>query len=513
MKTGQKLLFAIGAIGLCAVLFSPRGKKGDDGVVYTVRTQGALGLKDNDIVQYSAEMVDEEGNNIRGGVVSWGPVNGNLPPLQELIKRVGVGGEGELLSPYEVYFPGNGESFYEKGKPVRTVARVYNVIPSDYAIDATGGQTGFFAVDWKNLGRVDTLGGVDWKKKCHRARWMDRRYSRLFSQNGREWTHWDWLGPKTGLLVRAQREGVDIFAPDIVGREMIRVGTSYQSLSRYDSNQDGEVKDDELAALDFWTDLNSNAKADPGEIRPARDILSAVSTRSTSTDPSALSHESGGATLKDGTQVGTWEWWSRWEQGEKDSGADPYALHRGQGGTSDEFLPYARLLVFNTCGDQDIPSLSFAGGGGTRPVALKDATGEGDSSGGGRWDWVGPCGGILVTSDITESREEDLSAHIYGSNTGDQPWGDSYEPLRYLDEDKNGWLEGDELSKVSVWVDRDSDGKPGAGEVSRSNETLTRVKVSPERLGVNEFGVPEGGVIFRNGKSSPSWCWKSFLRD
>ena len=40
-----------------------------------------------------------------------------------------------------------------------------------------------------------------------------------------------------------------------------------------------------------------------------------------------------------------------------------------------------------------------------------------------------------------------------------------YEPMSMLDDNCNGWLEGNELSGLSVWQDRNSNGVSDMGEV------------------------------------------------
>jgi hypothetical protein len=125
----------------------------------------------------------------------------------------------------------------------------------------------------------------------------------------------------------------------------------------------------------------------------------------------------------------------------------------------------------------------------------------------GRWEWVGPCAGILVSSDIPEGRSPNISEYIYGTNTGGQDWKNSYEAISFLDSDRDGWLTGEEMDKVAVWTDRNINGAVDPGEVLPAKESLQKINVRPTAFSRLDWHINGNGVVLKDGKSASSWCW------
>jgi hypothetical protein len=123
-----------------------------------------------------------------------------------------------------------------------------------------------------------------------------------------------------------------------------------------------------------------------------------------------------------------------------------------------------------------------------------------------KWEWVGECLGILVSPDITKVPLNRIGEYIYGSGTGGQDWADSYEAISYLDVDGDGFLEGDELSNVALWVDKNSDGIPDLEEVTKAEENILVVKTKPQKHGSLESWCGGDGVLFKDETSASSWC-------
>jgi len=191
--------------------------------------------------------------------------------------------------------------------------------------------------------------------------------------------------------------------------------------------------------------------------------------------------------------------------------------------------PMASMLVADLCG-REFPDTKAAPGcwlktlGGTqyidpycRPVDKKSLVEVGLYGSASRstdgfpqrrkmWEWVGPCLGIFVSPDIVNASADRIGEFIYGSGTGGQDWGDSYEAISYLDENKNGWLEGEELNRVAIWRDDDSDGKPEAKEILKSSDLISKVKVVPLRHGSLESWCEGDGVFFKDNTQSSTWC-------
>ncbi len=146
----------------------------------------------------------------------------------------------------------------------------------------------------------------------------------------------------------------------------------------------------------------------------------------------------------------------------------------------------------------------------TVPITLVSSVNRSADKGGivrTRWEWVGPCTGIFVLPEILACAPEKIGEYIYGSGTGGQDWMGSYEALSLLDEDKNGWLEGNELANVSIWADINTNGKPEEGEVRHTKDLVERISVRPARVSRTDFMRRADGVVFKNGTKGSTWDW------
>ncbi len=109
--------------------------------------------------------------------------------------------------------------------------------------------------------------------------------------------------------------------------------------------------------------------------------------------------------------------------------------------------------------------------------------------------------------DILTAERRHISEYIYGSNTGGQDWANSYQPLSYLDINKDGELTGRELDEVAVWIDRNGNGLIEPGEVRAAGETIASIGVIPTWDEGGYHKLEKAGVVFKDNTSSPSWCW------
>lgn len=140
-----------------------------------------------------------------------------------------------------------------------------------------------------------------------------------------------------------------------------------------------------------------------------------------------------------------------------------------------------------------------------------------DLDGDGRiesWPWVKPTTGLLVwdplgRGEITSGRQ------LFGSASWQLLFGNGYEALKLLDDNRDGVLAGVELDGIGVWFDRNSNGRSEPGEVS-----------SVERLGIRSIdtrvtgadsGMPMSrqGLRFQDGHSVSTYDWtvQSVTRD
>jgi hypothetical protein len=304
------------------------GAKSPSDIKYEIEKGGGDKIFDGDAVLYSLTLLDEEGVVVKEGR-GWQLVRKMVEPVRNLVKKLGVGGEGEFVAPYEKYIPGGGRSFLEQGKPVRARVRVEKKIHEKFLIPSDGRQVGLLAIDVGGRGGVDVLGGGDWKKKGRSEKWMNSRNCRRFSADGDSETLWEWIGPSTGLLV--------VESPELLQRSESKIGGyipsgadlvgsftggqqwqgSYQMLEQFDENKNGVVDGGELERLGFWVDGNINARVEDGEVRGAEEVFTEISASPEERAEGSDCSPRAGAVLKDGKRIGSWEWWTRGRTADK----------------------------------------------------------------------------------------------------------------------------------------------------------------------------------------------------
>jgi hypothetical protein len=122
--------------------------------------------------------------------------------------------------------------------------------------------------------------------------------------------------------------------------------------------------------------------------------------------------------------------------------------------------------------------------------------------------WVRPSTGILVwdpqnKGEITSGRQ------MFGSVSWWMFFSDGYQALNGLDDNRDGVLSGSELVGISVWFDKNSNGKSEAGEVL-SLEQLQIVSIACRSTGTrNNWSMNEKGIMFKDGRTVPTYDWIS----
>jgi len=123
-----------------------------------------------------------------------------------------------------------------------------------------------------------------------------------------------------------------------------------------------------------------------------------------------------------------------------------------------------------------------------------------------KWPWVRPNTGILVwdpemKGHITSGRQ------LFGSQTWQMFWSDGYEPLAALDNNSDGVLTGTELQGISVWHDRNANGRADAGEVVPCR-TAGIASISVRGMkSEDDVLCNHTGVVMRDGTRLPSFDW------
>jgi hypothetical protein len=508
----------VGILSACLYIALTVRWHGREGAI--TRQGDVITWVDGDILGYKITYLNAEG--IERVTAYWAlPIDKVREVEAAVAKRVGIGGIGEFTASYDSYFPnGDATKSWPVGEDISARIEVLFRLPKSRAVESFASEgvfpleVGLIAIDHTGSGYPDVIGGRPWQKK--NSWYIDVESCRPISMNGGGKRLWEWIGPRSGYLLwrpggwsEAEVTGWDIVGTGTGGQEW---ENAYQVVAQADLDKNGWVDGEELDVLDYWVDRNSNGEVEAGELTGASEVFQKISSQFSTDKFGARYNPRNGALLADGRFVGSWEFWPRGETHEggylsgKGGSAQPGKLElQNRGGETS-----AQMLVFNMCGGDERGARAALGKNGqaTRTIALVPKGVEGGAEM-RQWDWVGPCHGIVVLPGIDKAPASKISEYIYGNNTGGQPWRDSYEALRHLDGDRNGWVEGDELDKAAVWVDRSSDAKPDSWEIQPARDILSKISVWPHRGEDGTLGVSDEGVVFQNGKTSPSWCWES----
>jgi hypothetical protein len=138
-----------------------------------------------------------------------------------------------------------------------------------------------------------------------------------------------------------------------------------------------------------------------------------------------------------------------------------------------------------------------------RRVVSFDLAGNGVPA---QWPWVNANAGFLVW-DPEKRGHIDSGRQLFGSVTWWMFWRDGYQALAALDDDGNGWLEGNELAGIAVWRDVNGNGVCDAGEV------ISLLDAGVVRIAVSATGSTSGmpfnarGVEMSEGSFRPTYDW------
>jgi hypothetical protein len=108
-------------------------------------------------------------------------------------------------------------------------------------------------------------------------------------------------------------------------------------------------------------------------------------------------------------------------------------------------------------------------------------------------EWVGKNDGLLIQYDASKPVS---GAQLFGDCDG---FINGYEKLRALDLNENGKIEGEEISTLSVWQDKNQNAKVDAGEIkSLTDLNITELFVEHDNF-VSQFVM--------DGKELKMWDW------
>lgn len=124
-----------------------------------------------------------------------------------------------------------------------------------------------------------------------------------------------------------------------------------------------------------------------------------------------------------------------------------------------------------------------------------------------QWTWITDDAGWLVY-DPHGTGKVGSALQMFGSVTFWMFWGNGYQALAALDNDRNGVLTGRELDGLAIWRDLNCDGISDRGEVRGLVEwgitgiscRSIRDKSHPDRIAYSPHGV-----VFRDGSTRPTY--------
>ena len=131
-----------------------------------------------------------------------------------------------------------------------------------------------------------------------------------------------------------------------------------------------------------------------------------------------------------------------------------------------------------------------------------------DGSGRGqKWSWVKSDTAILVW-DPERSGEITSGRQLFGNVTWWIFWENGYQALAALDDDRDGWLRGDEMKGLALWFDRNQNGRSDPGEVVPIEQTeIESIAVRFEGREADGSWRAVRGVEMKDGSVVPSWDW------
>lgn len=164
-------------------------------------------------------------------------------------------------------------------------------------------------IDLSGEGQPDLLAGAQWRKTKERRPSGNPNTYRLFDLDGTGGKRWEWIGKNDGLLVyTADLNGTpthkELFGTRTFGKTWKH---GYEALATLDRDGDRVLKGDELTYVGVWIDSSSDAVAQSGEIRSAKDAGVSEISVAFEADADGNVWSARGAKLG-GRDVAVWDW-------------------------------------------------------------------------------------------------------------------------------------------------------------------------------------------------------------
>ncbi|HIF34626.1 MAG TPA: hypothetical protein EYQ75_23805 [Planctomycetaceae bacterium] len=131
---------------------------------------------------------------------------------------------------------------------------------------------------------------------------------------------------------------------------------------------------------------------------------------------------------------------------------------------------------------------------------------DADGTGVKDWSWITPKAGWLVH--IPQKGQVDSAVQMFGSVTWWLFWEHGYQALATLDDDGDGEVAGDELRRLGVWHDRNSNGLCESGELqSLAKYGIVALSCQSQTMNARDDRMvySPDGVRFADGTVRPSY--------
>jgi len=120
--------------------------------------------------------------------------------------------------------------------------------------------------------------------------------------------------------------------------------------------------------------------------------------------------------------------------------------------------------------------------------------------------WVKPTTAFLVWDPQHEGRITS-GRQLFGNATWWMLWNNGYAALDALDNNRDGWLSGNELHGLALWYDRNGNGKCDPGEVISIEQTgIVALRTRFDGKSGASF-VSQSGVVLKDGRTLPTYDW------
>ena len=123
-----------------------------------------------------------------------------------------------------------------------------------------------------------------------------------------------------------------------------------------------------------------------------------------------------------------------------------------------------------------------------------------------QWPWIKPTTGLLVWDPLSKG-EVTSGRQLFGTVTWWLLFTNGYFALDTLDDDRDGSLSGAELRGISVWFDRNGNGRSEPGEVRPVGDFGVQA-IRTQSAG-SDHGMPTHpqGILLKNGTVIPTYDW------